>query len=80
MCKSYTVCEQFCCSGKSWEQLLSTVERELKVLKTLEETLQVLIEFKDWLINSQVKIMVNDGEIERVYAKTFLMINDVGKQ
>lgn len=68
------------CSGKSLEQLLNTVERELKVLKkwfdinklsvNLNKTKFII--FGNRQINNQVKIMINAVEIERVYENKFL--------
>ncbi len=68
------------CSGKSLEQLLITVEIELRVFKkwfddnrlSLNLSKTKFIIFSNRQSNNKVKLMINNEEIERVYENKFL--------
>ncbi len=68
------------CSGKSLEQLLITVELELRVFKKLFDVNRLLLNlsktkfviFSNQQSNNKVKLTINNEEIERVYENKFL--------
>ncbi len=67
------------CSGKSLEQLLNTVELELRVFRkwfdvnrlSLNLSKTKFIIFSNRQSNNKVKLTINNEEIERVYGNTF---------
>lgn len=72
------------CSGKSLEQLLNTVELELRVFKkwfdvnrlSLNLSKTKFIIFSNRQSNNKVKLTINNEEIERVYENKFIIIID----
>ncbi len=68
------------CSGKSLEQLLNTVELELRVFKkwlddnrlSLNLRKTKFIIFSNRQSNNKVKLMINNEEIERMYENKFV--------